>query len=232
MVAVLFDLEGTLIQTKGEDPSATFEFRRQTKRKLIDLGIPPSILEGIERSTIMRNRASQYVEENFSEADTEKFRLEIEKFLEQYELDAAENSKLFSETISTLEKLKELGIKMGLVTGTSRKAVNTAFRLHGLKKYFDVIVTRENVKKLKPDPEGVLLAIKKLGAKDFFMIGDSVNDASAAKNAGGTSIIIKRTPTKKLSFHADYVAQSLNEVPIIIQATCAPERRTRYESRL
>ena len=93
MIAVLFDLEGTLIQTPWEEPDHILEFRRRTRRKLIELGIPSSVLEGIERSTIMRNKASEYVEKHFSEAEAKRFKKEIEKFLRHYELDAARRTR-------------------------------------------------------------------------------------------------------------------------------------------
>ncbi len=217
-VAVLFDLEDTLVQTSWEDFQNVLKFRRETREKLLELGIPPDMLEGIERATIMRNIASEYVEENFSEAKAEKFHREMEKFLLRYELEAAKKSKLFPETISTLEKLRKLGIKMGIVTNTSAKAANTVFKLHNLKGYFNVVITREKVKKLKPDPEGILLAVKELGVKNFFMVGDLVHDVLAAKSANGISIIVKRSLEEKFDSQADYVVRSLSEVPTIIQS--------------
>jgi len=238
-VAVLFDLEDTLVQTPWADHEHVLEFRRKTKEKLIELGIPPSVLEGIERATIMRNRASEYIEQNFSQAEAVRFRLEMEKFLSQYELDSARKSKLFPDTIPTLETLKKLGTKLGLITNTSAKAVSVIFQAHSLEKYFDVVVTRERVKKLKPDPEGILLAVKELGVKRFFMIGDLVLDIVAAKSAEGNVILVKRYPEQsdsqdlfkrlpaeilekaKKSFgrgnlQPDYVVQSLSEVPMIV----------------
>lgn len=107
---------------------------------------------------------------------------------------------------------------MGIVTNTSREAVNTVFRLHGLKRYFDVVITREDVKKLKPSSEGVMLTVKTLGVKSIFMVGDLIHDAKAAKEAGVSSVIVKRNPSMKLSFHSDYVVQSLNDVPTLVQA--------------
>jgi len=215
--AVLFDLEDTLIQTPWADHQHVIEFRRKTKEKLLELGIPSSVLEGIERATIMRNKAIEYIEKNLTKADAEKIYQEMEKFLIRYELDSAKKSKLFPETIPTLEKLRKLGMKMGLVTNTSMKAVDTVFQLHDLKMYFDVVITREKVKKLKPDPEGVLLALKNLGVKTFFMVGDLVHDVLAAKSAKGTSILVKRN-LEETDCEADYVVQSLSEVLKIVQA--------------
>jgi phosphoglycolate phosphatase len=239
--AVLFDLEDTLVQTPWADHQHVLEFRRETRQKLIELGIPPNVLEGIERATIMRNKASEHVEKNFAKADAQGFRQGMEKFLSRYELNSARKSQLFPETTETLETLKELGAKVGIVTNTSAKAVNTVFQNHGLKNRFDVVVTRENVKKLKPDSEGILLAVKKLGATNCFMVGDLVLDILAAKGARVKAIIVRRNPeqpdpqdllkslpaelleqAKRLLeegkyLQADYVVQSLSEVPAIVQ---------------
>jgi hypothetical protein len=71
-VAVLFDLEDTLVQTLWADQQHVIKFRRKTRKKLLELGIPDSVLEGIERATIMRNKAIEYIEENLSKTDAER----------------------------------------------------------------------------------------------------------------------------------------------------------------
>lgn len=240
-VAVLFDLEDTLVKTPWSVRQHVLEFRRDTRRKLIDLGIPKTVLEGIKRATIMRNIASEYVQWHFSEKRARIYRREMEMFLNHYELDSAKNSKLFPETISTLQTLRELGAKMGLVTNTSRRAVDVVFKIHGLKEYFDVVVTREDVVKLKPDPEGVLVATRKLGAKRFVVVGDLSLDVLAAKGANGVAIMVtrdleksdsqdlfrslpeilrenKRARGERGAFRADYNIRSLREVPLIVRA--------------
>jgi HAD superfamily hydrolase (TIGR01549 family) len=241
-VVVLFDLEDTLVQTPWSSHQHVVEFRRSTREKLIDVGVPSGVLEGIKRATMMRNKASEYVENHFGEPAVERFGREMEQFLSGYELDSAKKSMLFDETISTLETLKRLGVKMGLVTNTSRKAVDVVFQMHDLREYFDVVVTRESVKRLKPDPEGILLAVEKLAANRFLMVGDLMLDVLSAKNAGGVAIIVirhpehsdfqellkslpaevlkeaKRTVEERGDLHADYIIQSLAEVPAIVQA--------------
>jgi HAD superfamily hydrolase (TIGR01549 family) len=193
-VAVLFDLEDTLVQTPWSDHQHVLEFRRRTREKLLALGIPSEVLEGLERSTLLRNKASEYVERHFTQEAASRFRREMERFLCRYEMDSAKKSRLFPETVLALEILKESGVKMGLVTNTSRKAVDVAFRVHCLKSYFDVVVTRESVARLKPDPEGILLAVKELGASRFFMVGDLMFDILAAKRANGLAIVVMREP--------------------------------------
>ncbi len=240
-VAVVFDLEDTLVETPPwSSRQQRLEFRRKTKRKLIDLGIPAPVLAGIERTTLMRNKASEHVEQKFRKTEAAKFKREMQRFLSPYELDSARKSKLFADTTPTLKNIRRLGLRMALVTNTSAKAVNVILRTHDLGRYFDVLITREDAKKLKPDPEGVLLALKRLGVKTFFSVGDLIYDVVAAKRANGMSILVRRPeqsdsqdpfialpaelqeiakgiPHEKLDFEPDYVVQSLKEIPAIIQ---------------
>jgi len=102
-------------------------------------------------------------------------------------------------------------------------------------------VTRESVARLKPDPEGVLLAVKELGASRFFMVGDLMFDILAAKRANGLAIMVMREPEKsdfqslskslpaessknaqrtveqKGGLHPDFIVESLIEVPRILR---------------
>jgi len=224
MVVVLFDLEGTLIQTILEEPSFTLEFRQQTRKKLIELGIPSQVLGKEKRYTLMCNKAFEYVEKNFSEKEAKLFHHQLGEVIKGFEMRSAESSKLFPETLTTLRKLKRLGYKMGIITNTSKKAVDFVFSKYELGEFFEVVATREDVKRLKPDPEGILLALKKLGETEFFLVGDLIYDAQAAENAGGLSIIVNRNPSKDLEFPADYVVQSLAEIPALIRVR--KERKT------
>jgi phosphoglycolate phosphatase len=239
-MAVVFDLEDTLVETPWSNPQHTIEFRCKTKQKLIELGIPKPVLEGIERSTIMRNRASEYAEQNFGKTEAQRFKKKLSKFLRWYEKDSAIKSRLFADTIPTLRELKRRGTKMALVTNTSAEAVKAVFQKHKLKQYFKVVITREKVTRLKPDPEGILLALKRLDVNSFVMVGDLILDVLAAKRANGTCILVRRpeqlnspdpfmalpaeflndakeTMNEKSNFGADYIVQSLTEIPAIIK---------------
>lgn len=177
----------------------------------------------------------------------------MEKFLGGFELDSAEKSRLFADTIPALKSIRRLGLRMALVTNTSAQAVNIIFRTHGLGRYFDFVITREDVKKLKPDPEGVLLALKRLGAKNFFSVGDLIHDVLAAKRANGVSVLVRRPEQsdsqdylvalpaefldvtegapEKFDFEPDYMVQSLEEVPLIIACAAITMRPFEFHSR-
>ena len=142
---VLFDLEDTLIQTPWSDPQQVTNFRKETRRRLIALGIPATVLRGIKRSTIMRNMASEYIEQKSDEKEANRLKNEMNNFLERYEQDSARKSELFPDSIPTLEKLKKLEVKIGLVTNTSASVVDAVFKRLDLERFFEVVITREDV---------------------------------------------------------------------------------------
>jgi len=215
-VVVLFDLEGTLVRSMEDDEEAVLKFRAETKEKLQALGIPQSTLGGIMMSTLMRNAASKYAAERFSTGEAAVFHSEMDKFLKHYELQWADRSEVFAETVPTLHRIRDYGHKVGLVTNTSHEAARNILSKHGLADSFDVVVAREDVKMLKPDPEGINVALKRLNADRFVFVGDLVHDLRAAKAAGGKAIIVNRR-TKPLEFDAEFVVKSLSDVPDLVE---------------
>ncbi len=225
---VLFDLEDTLVRTPWADRRHVLEFRRETRSKLVELGIPVDLLAPIERSTLMRNAAEEYVKSHFSLVARSRYHKYMAKFLSEYEIDSAEKSVLFPDAIPTLEELRRDRIRIGLVTNTSRVAVNLVFKKNDFSKLLDCVVTRDDVNKLKPDPEGIMLATQILKSKSFCMVGDLILDVLAAKNAGGTAVLLRRGaqghPSESTSIEydegirkADYIISSLREILKIVQ---------------
>ena len=165
----------------------------------------------------------------------------MENFLRSYELDSARKSEVFPDCVPMLTALKELGAKVGLVTNTSSEAVEIVVRNHDLNSFFDLCVSRKDVKRLKPDPEGILLAVERLKVRRFVMVGDLALDVFAARAAGGVAILIKRQggrsdledfskslPQEILEemqvdsetnrrLRPDYVVHSLAQIPRIVE---------------
>jgi HAD superfamily hydrolase (TIGR01549 family) len=218
LTVVLFDLEGTLVQSIEDDLDSILEFRMKTREKLLELQIPANVLEGTMTSTLLRNKAHEYVNHCFNKDQTRHFRREMDRFLKQFELQWANRSNIFPDTLPALQKLKRLGYILGVFTNTSRDALNRMLSMHNIDTFFDVTITRDDILQLKPDPEGILLALKRLHARFFYFVGDLVHDMNATKAAGGTCVIVNRRPSKKLNFCADYMITSLQEVLRIVQS--------------
>lgn len=100
------------------------------------------------------------------------------------------NLRLFPHTKETLKELKDMGLKLGLVTNTPGKQAHKLLDYLRLKKYFDVIVGGDEVKNGKPAPDIVFEACKRLNldVKDAVLVGDTEMDMLSGKDAGCVSI--------------------------------------------
>lgn len=216
MRAVLFDLEGTLVETAYEwSREAVNELRRGTKDKLIGLGVPEEALMGLVRSTLLRNRAHEWVEASLSQAESAMFRAELDTFMKPIEMRTARSARLYPDTLEALEGLSARGVEMGLVTNTSRGAADYVLGNLGLGGFFRVVVTRDDAPRLKPDPSMLRAAVAEMGVAAGWLVGDSVFDAEAARGAGLRSIIARRNGVRP-SFRHDRFVDSLNCVASIV----------------
>jgi phosphoglycolate phosphatase len=218
---VLFDLEGTLVETCFERSPRELESMRDMARVAIqELGIPKEVLSDEGTSSGMRNHALKFASENLPEAYGEEVRNGIRQFMDIWESKMAEGYMLYPETMEVLEGLKVLDCRMGLVTSTTVKNVEAAFERFGMGDLFEAVVTREDVPLLKPDPAGILEALKIIchGSIDdkFYFVGDSPHDVVAAIRAGGISIWIDRGFRKLSGVSTDFVVKDLREILSIV----------------
>jgi HAD superfamily hydrolase (TIGR01549 family) len=89
-----------------------------------------------------------------------------------------------------ITRLKLLGIRVGLVTNSIRKSSEFMLEYAGLLKFFDVVITNEDVVEGKPHPAGYLLAMDKLGVLpgETIVVEDGEYGILAATAAGTTVI--------------------------------------------
>lgn len=87
-----------------------------------------------------------------------------------------------------LSRLSEGGFRLGIVTSKRREGTEMGLRACGLREsWFSVIVTADDVTRHKPDPDPVLAALEGLGmerAGEAVYVGDSVHDMRAGRAAG------------------------------------------------
>jgi HAD superfamily phosphatase len=88
-----------------------------------------------------------------------------------------------------LERIKK-NFKLGIVTGRPYKEACYALERFNMKIFFPVIIALEDVPvhRSKPDPLGILLALKKLRIHEAFYVGDTVDDIKAARRANTVPI--------------------------------------------
>ncbi|MBI1908782.1 MAG: HAD family phosphatase [Deltaproteobacteria bacterium] len=108
---------------------------------------------------------------------------------------------------------------LGIVSGALREEILLILGLGGLKKYFSVIVSAEDVKNGKPNPEGYLLGLKKLSAfhkekifpRETLVVEDSLWGIEAAHRAGIKCLAVTTSyPASQLK-KADWVVKELSQ---------------------
>ncbi len=126
---------------------------------------------------------------------------------------------IFANVKETLDILKTKGYKMGIVSSKRRPVVLMGLRLFDLEKYFEVILTAEDVKKHKPDPEIVNKALSALDSDDSIIIGDNVSDLMAGRNANiktcGVNWSLKAKDLQ--AFKPDYFIYDMMELLSIVE---------------
>ena len=175
--AYLFDFEGTLV---------TFEWN-------LTKGISAILneIELIGYSMNLFDGSPSYVDIHkvasvISEQDDESTIMNvIAEVFDQFDVDALSRWKLYKDAKQTLNKLKNNGKLLGLVSNVGSKAINSAIKKLELDDIFEIVITRNHVSRLKPDPEGLLMAANslKIDPDSILFTGDSYDDLGAAEAA-------------------------------------------------
>lgn len=121
---------------------------------------------------------------------------------------------LYDGVIEMLKTFKENNIKLGIVTNRFKYSVLEVIKPFDIQKYFDIIITLDDVTSGKPNPEGILKAIEllKCKKKDVIFIGDNNSDLSAGKNAGvKVGLVSWKIGTNNESLNPDILIKSYNE---------------------
>ncbi|MGI8651083.1 MAG: HAD family hydrolase [Rubrobacter sp.] len=108
-------------------------------------------------------------------------------------------SKRYPHNIDLLEKLKSEGYPLALATMSYRHQVDRILGVLGLEDLFDEIVTADDIRRGKPDPEIDLLAAERLGfsPKEIVVLEDSAAGIEAAVAAGMAVVAVPTYITKK-----------------------------------
>ena len=107
-------------------------------------------------------------------------------FREKADQVMAESAVLYPSVPPLLKALRSQGLRMGVVTTKFRYRILQILGKYGLTDSVDCIIGAEDVKEEKPSPEGILLAMERLGMRkeEILYVGDSAVDAAAAERAG------------------------------------------------
>jgi HAD superfamily hydrolase (TIGR01509 family) len=120
-------------------------------------------------------------------ADLDVFNFQLRKLF----ADFLSNPPLHPDAVLTLQTLKQRGKKIALITSSFREVIAAVVANQQLAQLFDVIITAQDVKAPKPDPEGITSTLRTFGVSgsQALMLGDTDRDILAAHNAGIDSLL-------------------------------------------
>jgi pyrophosphatase PpaX len=106
------------------------------------------------------------------------------------ELFSRERSRLMPGAGEAVARLRDRGLRLGVVTSGERPRVERDLARHGLRDSFEVLVCAGDVSRRKPDPQGLQFALERLGvgAAQAVYVGDSPEDVLMARAAGVASV--------------------------------------------
>ncbi|NWG10023.1 MAG: HAD family hydrolase [Nitrososphaerales archaeon] len=213
--AVIFDLDGTVVKFALDFVRARKEAIAEMGRRDIDV---KDLSESLSLYSMLKIVKGRLDAEAFS--NLEKFLWDI---LEKIELRAADETDLQPDALQTLISIKNLGLRMAIVTNNGRKATNMVAKKFGLNDFFDVVVTREGAKELKPDGGSIERALEILGinSSEAIYVGDGVIDILAAEKAKVISVAIPTGVSRiddLVKAKPDYVIGSLKDIKRLIES--------------
>jgi len=175
--AVLFDVDGTLVNSIDG-------YRLAAERAVQPYGwtVPP---EAVSRAMNFGEQFWDLVVPQASLGDAEFMASLRRDTLAHWPAVLAESVLVYPGIRDSLESLKAAGLRLGICTA-SRGESFAPLEQAGLLTLFDAIVTAEDVARRKPDPEGILLCMERMGVLpgETAYIGDTVADIRASHAAG------------------------------------------------
>jgi pyrophosphatase PpaX len=201
---ILFDLDGTLINT-NELIIASFLYT-------LDKYFP----EQYNREHILPLMGMPLVE-TMEQFDKERVQDLVRTYRDHNIAHHDELVTEFKGVFETVEELHKKGYKLGIVTTKMRNTVEMGLKLTGLDKFFQTVVTLDDVEKAKPDPEPIqkALALLHSSPESAIMVGDSKYDILAGQNAGAQTAGVAWTIRGNdylQQFNPDYMLNEMTDL--------------------
>ena len=209
-LTVVFDLDGTLIDTIG-DLAAAVEYALSKKdypghdvgeyRKMVGHGI--------------RNLVTRALPEGVSEEIVDST---LKDFLDYYTSHIDVVSRPYPGMHELLRSLTSAGVKLAVASNKFEEGTEMLMARFFPDIQFVTILGNAPGLPLKPDPEVIKLAMEAAGTKEALMVGDSATDIKTAHNAGIKSIAVTWGLRPKSDFgEADAIVDSPEQLGVLIK---------------
>jgi phosphoglycolate phosphatase len=180
--AAIIDLDGTMIHTAPD-------FHVAVNRMRAELGLTPLDIETITHfvGKGTENLIRRVLEVDFDESGIAlHFEPALNSYLKHYLAINGDFSSIYPGVREGLETFQAKGIRLACVTNKPFGFAMPLLEKAGLRQYFDVVYGGDSLPRKKPDPLPLLKVCEDFGLEpaQVVAIGDSSNDAQAARAAG------------------------------------------------
>ncbi|HJQ23843.1 MAG TPA: HAD-IIIA family hydrolase [Blastocatellia bacterium] len=213
--AILFDLDGTLIDTTdlilrcfSHSWRAVYGLEHERAALVATFGIP--LREAMRRLLAQKN-------DNPGDQDEAL----IERLLIEYRAFNVANhdvvARPFDGTRAVVEALRRRGYRIGVVTSKGRDLATRGLRLCALDEMIDAAIFLEDTQVHKPQPEPILAALARLQVtpQEAAYVGDSCHDMVAGRRAGVKTVAALWGPMPRADLECerpDHLADSINDL--------------------
>jgi phosphoglycolate phosphatase len=186
--AILFDLDGTLVDTAPDIAAAVGATLQQLDRPpLDDAAVRSYIGRGVD---VLLHRVLTGELDGNAALDVHRHAREV--FLEHYGTHNGRTAKIYPGVLEGIEHARRIGIALCCVTNKPQAFSDALLAQVGLDRYLEFVLGGDALPKGKPDPAPLLHAAARLGVEPraCLMVGDSSNDALAARAADMPVVLV------------------------------------------
>jgi len=193
--AALVDLDGTMVDTLGDfvvvldrmladlpAPFSTAQVHTSEVARLVGKGSENLIKAVLTQVLAAQAPSSCAATTNFDAL----YPLAWQRYQHHYQLINGQFAVVYPGVLQGLQQLRAAGMRLACLTNKPTAFAQVLLRAKGLEGFFDVVYGGDAFERRKPDPLPLLKACEALGSQPqrTLMIGDSSNDAQAARAAG------------------------------------------------
>ena len=214
--AAIIDLDGTMIDTVGD-------FHAALTLALADLGLPPVTLDFI--ACTVGKGSEHLLHRTLAELDAEPglYEQALARYQHHYIAINGQHSAVYPGVTEGLHALRAAGLRLACLTNKPNDFARPLLALKGLDGFFGHTFGGDHFPRKKPDPLPLLETCRALGSVPArtLMVGDSRNDAEAARAAGCPVVLVSygyNHGEPAASAQPDAVIDSLADLPALLLA--------------
>ncbi len=212
--ALIFDLDGTLVDTAPDLLGATNAVLRSQGRRTVDPATLRHMVGFGARSLIEQALAA-----TGEPVEGSSLPGLVDVFLEHYRAHIADESVAFPRVEETLATLLRDGHKLGVLTNKPQAMAELLLSALKLDRFFPVIYGAGRMSYVKPDARIFHDVVRELGGEPGVMIGDSVTDVATARAAKAPVILVSYgyTPVPAHTLGGDAVTDDFAQIPSLVR---------------